>query len=437
MKNNFLEIIQKHIEKYDLLKKDEPVLVAFSGGFDSVCLALCLKELGYTFGLAHLNHGLRENAEQDASFCRSFAQKLNVPFYYKEVNVAKMASEQKITVETAGRNARYDFFADIKGYDKIATGHHKNDLAETVIQHLIRGTGLKGLTGIAPKRDNIVRPLLCVTRSEIEAFVSSYGITPQTDETNQSTDYNRNRIRLEVMPLLERENENVTENIARTAFLAAQDEEFLEQSASCYVQENKIDIDLLKTLHPALACRALRLAYANAAGTQKDFEQRHVSYILENLKSHGEIMHLCFDVICKAEYGMLIFEKKKEYVPFCYEITPDCTVKIPEIERTFLVFVSDKPQGDHYFDYSELKNKPLYIRSPREGDKFYPFGTTGGKGINKLLIDLKIPATERKKLPLLTTDSEILNIIGIKRSRFYPSTAQTIKFLNILEEPNK
>ncbi len=434
MKNNFLQNVQKNIETYDLLKKDEPVLVAFSGGFDSVCLALCLKELGYTFALAHLNHGLRETAERDANFCRNFAQKLGVPFYYKKADVEKEAAEQKITVETAGRNARYAFFESIEGYAKIATGHHKNDLAETVLQHLIRGTGSKGLTGIAPKRGNIVRPLLCVTRAEIEAFVSAYNITPCQDETNESSHYNRNRIRLEVMPLLQRENEHVTENIVRTAKLIAQDEDFLKQAAAGYVMQNKIDIEVLKTLHPALSCRALRLAYTHAAGTAKDFEQKHVSYILENLKPHGEILHLCFDVVCKAEYGVLVFEKKQEASPFCYEIKPDCTVNIPEIGRTFTLFVSDKPETDHYFDFTQLKNKSLYIRSPREKDKFYPFGSTGGKGLNKILIDLKIAASARKALPLLADDTEILSVIGIKRSKFYKTDQTTEKYLNIREE---
>ena len=434
MKNNFLAKIQKNIDENRLLHKSEKVLVAFSGGFDSICLALCLKELGYTIGLAHLNHGLRENAEKDAAFCRAFAEQLGVPFHYRKTNIHEIAVQQKISEETAGRNARYAFFADVKGYDKIVTGHHKNDLAETVMQHLIRGTGLKGLTGILPKRDNIVRPLLAVTRDEIEAFVSLYGITPCTDETNQSTQYNRNRIRLEIMPLLQKENENVIENIARTASLAVQDEDFLEQTAAKYVTHNKIDIEKLKTLHPALACRALRTAYAYAAGTTKDFEQKHIAYILENLKNHGEILHLCFDVVCKAEYGTLVFEKKTSATDFCVQVQPNSSVYIPQIDRTYHLYVTNQPETEHYFDYDALKNQKLFIRSPKQGEPFFGFGAPGKKAINKVFIDLKIPLCQRQSMPLLTTETEILSIIGVKRSDHYKTNEKTQKYLNIREE---
>lgn len=437
MKNS-LEMVRQTIEKYNLIEKNEKVLVAFSGGYDSLCLALCLKELGYTIGLAHVNHGLRKSAKRDADFCKAFAMQHNLPFYYKEENVCALAETEKISAETAGRNVRYAFFESIAGYDKIATGHHKNDCAETVLQHLIRGTGLKGLGGIAPKRGKIIRPLINLTRAEIEAFVNEKGVVPCDDETNQSLEYERNRVRLEILPAMQKENSRVVDNLCRTAELLRQDEDLLRNLASEYVSENSIDISLLQSLHPALAVRALRLAYAHTAGTEKDLEQKHIAYILENLKPHGDIIDLCFDVVCTAQYGKLLFIKKQQDdVSYCFAVESDSTVHIPQIGRTFRLFTSDKPESNHYFCMNSLENKQLFIRSPKETDKFYPFGAEGGKALNKVLIDLKIPKDKRKALPLLTTNDEVLSIIGIKRSRFYPTNAQTIKYLNVQEEPTQ
>ncbi|MBQ2966709.1 MAG: tRNA lysidine(34) synthetase TilS [Clostridia bacterium] len=436
MKNS-LQTVQQTIDAFHLLERGEKVLVAFSGGYDSVCLALCLKELGFSIGLAHVHHGLRETADRDADFCKAFAERLDVPFHFCKTDVKAIADAKKISTETAGRNVRYTFFESIEGYDKIATGHHKNDCAETVLQHLIRGTGLKGLTGISAKRDKIIRPLIGLTRAEIESYVNEKGIVPCADETNQRTDYARNRIRLEMIPLLQKENGNAVENICRTASLLEQDEDFLTQTARKYVSDNQIEISVLKTLHPAIAGRALRLAYAHTAGTAKDFEQKHISYILSHLKEHGDILNLCFSVTCKAQYGKLLFVKNTdEAVVYCYEIQPDSAIDIPETGRRFRLTVSESaPLSEHYFDLNALGDQKLFLRSPNADDRFFPFGMNGSKRLSKLLIDLKIPENKRKQLPLFATDREILCIPGFKRSRFYPTDTQTKKYLNLLEEP--
>ncbi|MBR4030614.1 MAG: tRNA lysidine(34) synthetase TilS, partial [Clostridia bacterium] len=182
MKSN-LEKIEDTIKKYQMFSLKDKILVAFSGGCDSVCLALCLNKLGYNIALAHVNHGIRKTADNDEKFCVEFAKKLNIPIFISKPDVTKYALDNKISVETAGRILRYEFFYSLNEYNYIATAHHKNDLAETVLQHLVRGTGCKGLTGIIPVRDNIVRPLIELDRAEIEDIVSSLNEEYCTDST--------------------------------------------------------------------------------------------------------------------------------------------------------------------------------------------------------------------------------------------------------------
>lgn len=438
MKSNLLEKVLKTVADYNMLTPHDRILVAFSGGFDSVCLALVLHEAGYKIGLAHVNHSLRESAECDAAFCENFAKKLGVPFHLKVADVAAFAKKENISTETAGRQIRYEFLSSVAGYTKIATAHHQNDAAETVILHLIRGSGLKGLCGISPVRGNIVRPLIDVPRAEIEAYVTEKGIVPCTDETNFSKEYARNRIRLSVIPKLEKENEKAVLNICKTASLLRADEEYLENEAKKYVRGNTIEISALSSLPFSIASRAVRIAYENAAGTAKDIEFKHVEYILSHLKPHGKIIDLCFEISVFAQYGTLIFQKnaQTESKDFCYPLQIGGKTHIPELNTTIITKVCDKvPAGGIYFDYEKLKNTPLFVRTRRKNDRILPFGMNGTKTVKKLFIDGKVPENMRDKIPLIVTENgEILCALGVKRSDLYKTDQQTKKFLKMWEE---
>ena len=438
MKSNLLEKVLKTVTDYNMLTPHDRVLVAFSGGFDSMCLALVLHEAGYKIGLAHVNHSLRDSAERDAAFCENFAKKLSVPFHLKVADVAAFAKKENISTETAGRQIRYEFLSSVAGYTKIATAHHQNDAAETVILHLIRGSGLKGLCGISPVRGNIVRPLIDVSRAEIEAYVKEKEIVPCTDETNFSKKYARNRVRLSVIPKLEEENEKAVLNICKTAALLRADEEYLENEAKKYVRGNTIEISALTSLPFPIASRAVRAAYENAAGTAKDLEFKHVEYILSHLKPHGKIIDLCFEISAFAQYGTLIFQKnaQTENKDFCYPLQISGKTPIPELNTTIITKVCDKaPDSGIYFDYEKLKNTPLFVRTRRISDRFLPFGMNGTKTIKKLFIDEKVPESMRDKIPLVVTENgEILCAFGVKRSDLYKTDQQTKKFLKMWEE---
>lgn len=418
-----------------MINKGEKILVAFSGGCDSVCLALALNSLGYEIGLAHVNHNLRDSAKNEAEFCENFAKSLSVPFYLASPDVKGYAEEKKVSIETAGRILRYEFFESVKGYEKIATAHHKNDCAETVVQHLTRGSGLKGLTGILPVRGKFIRPLINLTRNEIEKTVEDFGAKYCTDESNFSDHYSRNRIRLNVIPLLEQENEKAVDNICKTASLLQSDEEFLTSLAKNELNgECEIEVSHLKSLPYPIAYRILRIMFENAAGTAKDFEMRHAEYILSHLKEHGEILDLPFEVTAFASYGKLLFAKKEFAEEYCHKLSIGENI-FENLNLKITLKVSDKkPDSGIYLDSKKLSFGDLYLRSPKETDYFVPFGAKGGKNLSKVLIDLKIPKQKRASVPLIATNTEIISIVNKKRSASFSCDEATTDFLIIQEE---
>ncbi len=417
-----------------MFSENDRILVAFSGGCDSVCLAIALHNLGYKIGLAHVNHGIRKTADRDENFCKNFAERLNVPLFVSHPDVLGYAKKNKISIETAGRILRYEFFNSVKDYNLIATAHHKNDLAETVVQHLIRGTGSKGLTGILPVRDNIVRPLIELEREEIENFLTELNESWCTDETNYSEEYSRNRVRINILPLLTRENERSIDNIAKTAKILKADDDYLTNEAIKLIENDKISINKLKNTPLPLSSRALMVMYSKVAGTSKDFEFKHIEYILNNLKEHGEILSLCFGVKAVAEYGNLVFRKSTDDTQYCYPVKINGKTYLPEAKKVVCTLVCDQKPDGIYFDFEKIKDVPLFVRSPQPDDYFIPFGMNGGKPLNKVMIDLKIPKHERTNYPLLATDKEILWIFDKKRGNGFACDEFTKKYLKFWEE---
>ncbi|MBS7345579.1 MAG: tRNA lysidine(34) synthetase TilS, partial [Caryophanon sp.] len=205
--NKFLDTLMKE----EIIGKEDRILVAFSGGIDSVALLCLLLEVRESFGLrlgaAHLNHGFRENADADEAFCRSFCEEKEVPFFSRKMDVEAYAKAEKVSFEMAGRTLRYAFFEkvmDEQGFSKCATAHHLDDQVETVLLNLVRGTGLKGLTGISPVRGRYIRPLLFYKKSELLGYLEKNQISYRHAHTNDEVEYQRNRIRNAVLPYLEK-----------------------------------------------------------------------------------------------------------------------------------------------------------------------------------------------------------------------------------------
>lgn len=440
-----LDKVKKTIADNNMLSADDKVLVALSGGCDSVCLCLVLKFLKVDFAVAHVNHMIRANALRDENFCKDFAKKIGADFYLKTVDIPSIAKKQGISEELAGRNARYEFFDELckeNGFTKIAVAHNLNDNAETVLMNLIRGSGLKGLTGIPKTRNNIIRPLIDVSRQEIEEFAANYGESYVTDETNFSEDYTRNKIRNSVIPELMEISNAALSNISRTTEILTRDDAFLESQAKKYVFfENEfsyIEKEDFEKLDCALKARALLLAYSYAAGTSKDFEKKHIDYITENfsVKANGIIIELCFDVVCRAEYGKIIFEKKKDDSFYSYTLPLNGEIYVKEAGINFVSKIILKEEIHLYenAEFFDMENPTdIVIRSRKKGDTIIPFGKNSEVKVKDILIKDKVPHNIRKKLPVIEC-GDVLWLYGVRRSNLYKICEKTNKVLMIKGE---
>lgn len=288
MKSKVLETINK----YNLIERDDKVLIGVSGGPDSMCLLHILQELGYNICVAHINHGLRENANLEEEYVRNYCEKYDVPFFAKHVKLKE--NLDGMTVEEAGRKIRYYFFNEVcinEKCNKIATAHTSNDNAETVIMNMIRGSGVNGLKGIEPKRGNIVRPLIDVSRKEIEEYCKENNLNPKHDESNDELLYTRNKVRLELIPYIEKNiNSNAINNINRMSKIVLEEETYIDKKTNeafenCVLNEsdttlicnlkifNKFDIVIRKRLILKFIIKIL--------GNAKDIEKVHVDDIVK------------------------------------------------------------------------------------------------------------------------------------------------------------
>ncbi len=233
--------VNKTIQKYQLIEKDDKLVVGVSGGPDSMCLLHILKELSIKLVVAHINHGIRDEAIEDEEYVKQYCDKNGIEIYIKRIDVKKLANTKKIGTEEAGRIARYEFFEEIlqkTNSTKIAVAHNKNDKIETILLHVLRGSGIEGLKGIEPKRGNIIRPLLECERTEIEAYCEKNNLNPKIDKTNLENDYQRNKIRNIVIPYIQNEfNPNFINTLERLSNIAEEENNYIEiQTQQIYKQ---------------------------------------------------------------------------------------------------------------------------------------------------------------------------------------------------------
>lgn len=287
-----LNKVKATIEKYNLIEKDDKIVLGVSGGPDSICLLSVLHKLGVNLCVAHINHGLRENANLDEKFVLGICNELEIPCYVKKVNLKEELNG--MTVEEAGRKVRYDFFFEIlqkEGCNKIATAHNSNDNAETVLMNIIRGTGTSGLKGIEAKRDKIIRPLIECTRNEIEEYCKLNDLNPRHDESNDETVYTRNKVRLELIPYIEKNiNSNIVNNINRMSDIVTEEEKYiLKQVESAYdecvlkEEDNKVvcNLKVFNKLDIVIRKRLIIKFIIKVLGNAKDIERVHIEDVLK------------------------------------------------------------------------------------------------------------------------------------------------------------
>ena len=289
--------VKNTIEKYNLIENNDKIVVAVSGGPDSISLLNILYELKYNICVAHVNHGLRENAIIDQEYVYDFCKKRGIPCFIKQVKLKEI--QNGMTLEEAGRKIRYEFFNEVMDKakcTKIATAHNSNDNAETVIMNIIRGSGISGLKGIEPIRGKIIRPLIETTRKEIEKYCIENDLNPRHDESNDEDIYTRNKVRLKLIPYIEENiNSNVIKNINRLSSIVLEEEKYIEkETQKAYedsliaVKENKIICDLKKfnSLDIVLRKRLIIKFIINLLGNAKDIEKVHIDDIIKLCKNN-------------------------------------------------------------------------------------------------------------------------------------------------------
>ena len=425
------------------------ITVGFSGGADSVCLLSCLADAGCNVRAVHVHHMMRaEEARRDADFARDFCAQRGIPFELVQVNVPQYARANGLTPEQAARCLRYRALREAAEGGLIAVAHNLNDQAETVLMRLVRGSGTAGLAAMQEVSGDIIRPLLYVSRKQIEEYCRKHGLEYVTDSTNLEPDCTRNILRLEVLPMLEKINPDAVKCIVRTSLLAKSDEEYLRaQAGACAetimtVQDDSVIIDArgLLQLPPALAGRVLRLGMERAESTV-DFELHHVKACLELCRGQsGRRLSLARGVTalysggslllippekagCKTENatqrgaaaggkGTGAVSPAEEGAELLFRegsfFLEDTAVRI---SRTDGAEQADRRAGCEYIFLPDTAG--VVLRRRRSGDRIHPLGAPGSKSLKKFLIDKKVPLYKRDSLVLAARGSEVLAVIGL------------------------
>jgi len=446
------------IKKNKLIEKNDKILIGVSGGPDSMALLYILnelkEELGFSIYVAHVNHGIRkEEADADEEFVKDISKELSIPFYSTKVNMNEYARKNKLTSEEAGRVIRYDFFNKILneiGGGKIAVAHNKNDQAETLLMRFFRGTGLEGLRGMEYKNNNIIRPLLEVSREEIEEYCNKNNIPVRIDRTNLETIYGRNRIRLEVIPyIMEHYNKGIVDTLSRTSKLMQMDSELIseiveEKYKNIVVEESDNSIVLymgsLNNEHYSIKSRIIRRSIEKLNKSLKGIEEKHINNIisLANENVTGKSLDMPHNISVAVSYGNLIIKKEnksgKESFSYCFNVGD--TVYIKELGSTITSKVVNISEVNidvtnrfiKYFDYDKINGR-LNIRNRKDGDRFIPLGMNGSKKLKDFFIDEKIPKDKRDYIPIVENSGKIMWVVGYRISEEFKINSNTSKVL--------
>lgn len=386
------------IRRYDMVAPGDQVVCAVSGGADSMALLwamYCLKEeLQIELAAAHFNHGLRgEESDRDEAFVRNFCMQYDIPFFCQKSNVSTGAKG----LEAAAREARYGYLQTLPG--KIATAHTANDNAETVLMHLVRGTGLKGLGAISPVKGNVIRPMLTVTREEVLAFLEEYHIGYVTDSSNETDQFLRNRLRHHVMPLLELENPRLPEDLSAMALSLREDEQELSSLA-----QPVTDVEELRQMSNARRNRCL-MAFLHSCNVPEP-EREHIALLESLVFSHRPSARADFPggVTVTRNYGKLeVLVRAQEILPT--ELKCPGITQLPQLG---LRIICQETAGSGV-DTVQPVGK-IVVRSRQQGDSMrLPGGT---KSLKKLFIDRKIPASRRSQIPVIADEKGVLGVYG-------------------------
>ncbi|MCF8021585.1 MAG: tRNA lysidine(34) synthetase TilS [Clostridiales bacterium] len=446
-----------------MITPGQKILVAVSGGPDSMALMHILyrlaDQLDIKLHVFHLNHLFRgEESAKDARVVEDTAKLLGIPSTIKEYNVQKYCNNQGKSKQEGAREIRYQLISHVcarVGASRVAQGHHGDDQVETIFINFLRGSGLTGLKGFLPVRENFyIRPMIYLRRHDIEDYCLRHDINYRIDLSNKKPVYTRNCLRLDIIPRLEDYNPSLASTLLRSAEVLREEDEFLNNetdkvilNAVSFSQKDffKVNIDILRSQPLALQRRVLRKLWSTLIDDYAGPGFEHVETMLELLqkKKGSWETHLPKGVRVYREYNYLLFNKNhkkdlEEVAPYSYELEVPGCVFIPELG----VFVKSRllssaqvndPESltreEAVLDYDKISSK-LYVRGKYPGDYFIPIGLDGAKiKLKKFFIDQKIPWHKRNKIPLVVSDNEIIWVAGIRPAENYKLTRNTERIL--------
>ena len=455
------------IREYGLLSGGETVLVAVSGGQDSVCLLHVLNKLQKEFDMlvhaAHLDHGLRgPEAEADARYVQELTDKLGIPATIEKRDVNEFNRQKKTSLEEAAREVRYRFLDEVAekvGASRIAVGHTRDDQVETLLMHYLRGTGIQGLRGLKPaapipygKQNDgrwVIRPLLNITRNETGEYCRVAELQPRSDSSNQQTAFMRNRIRIELIPLLKQYNPDIEDTLIRLADLAGEDADFIDrQAAAVYEQTTTsegcltcLDAGKLRGVPLSLQRRVFRLVLERAYGTLKDIESAHVESLVRLLfGTTGKCVSLPGGLTAANERTrMVIIPPGTAACPWP-ALETEYQLKIPGETLLPGWRVLSEIIGENYFREDDIfsasldlnkTGRVLTVRGRRPGDRFHPLGMEHSRKLQDFLVDSAVPRAWRDSVPLVCSPQQVVWVVGWRMDDRVKVTTATEQVLRL------
>ena len=464
--------VKAYIERYRMISERDMVLAGVSGGADSVCMLSILqklrKEVPFRLMVVHVHHGVREDAQKDADYVEELCRKWEIPFFLKKVDMAGYAKENSLSPEEAGRALRYRAFEEALPEEevcKIAVAHNQNDRAETMLFHLFRGSGLRGLGSIRPVREKIIRPLLCLGREEIESYLVEEKIAFCTDSTNGEDFYTRNKIRHHILSYAEEHIcSNAAAHVGDAAEILAETEDFVRKQAvlaydrcMLFGEENDMALDLVafRDEDPFLQKRILLRYMEQLTPYRKDITKEHIEALMRLTQKDGSReIFLPYGLRAYKEYDRLLLkrtEKKKtgsmkkefreeEYLPVAVTVPGEITV--PGLGNVSFQYVSKeeffskkeqnipKKTYTKWFDYDKITTV-LVFRTRKTGDYLTIDSALRKKTVKEYMINEKIPKMQRERIYLLADGSHILWIPGYRISQYYKVNENTKRILQV------
>lgn len=428
----------------------EKMIIGLSGGMDSVCLFHILKDLGASLEAVHVNHQIRgEEADRDELFAKELCAQYNIPFHGYRFDVPKISKEYHLSEEEAGRMVRKEVFEKVKeetGAKYIALAHHGNDRAETFLFHLCRGTGVKGLGTMKPVQGSILRPLLWAERKDIESFVQKQDYKFVEDSTNSEETYTRNKIRHQILPMLEEINPKSVAHICSAAGKLGAVSDYMDREAEKLCRLSTVryqnEVQVLKFAFyqgdEVLRIPVLQKCVEYLSGSLANITEEHLEKLLALFEMQtGKEIHLPYGIVAVRTYeGIRMFFRKEKEFTEPVEITGDGTYEFGG--NIYQVSIEDWDERKIFpiknytkcFDYDKIKDK-VFLRTRESGDYLEINKNHGKKSLQDYLVNEKVPKEERDQVMLLASGNHILWVVGKRISEYYKVTKETKKVLKV------